>query len=40
MSYLETTKNPGNETETTYIKPLKDAGFEDRAILDGTMVVA
>jgi uncharacterized peroxidase-related enzyme len=36
----ELTKNPGNETELTYIKPLKEEGFTDRAILDATLVIA
>jgi len=36
----ELTKNPGNETELTFIKPLKEAGFDDRAILDATLVIA
>lgn len=37
---FELTKNPGNETETTFINPLKEAGFDDRAILDATLVIA
>lgn len=36
----ELTKNPGNETELSYIKPLKVAGLNDRAILDATLVIA
>ena len=36
----EVTKNPGNETELTFIKPLKDIGLDDRAILDATLVIA
>ncbi len=36
----ELTKNPGNETELSYIKPLKEEGLTDRAILDATLVIA
>lgn len=36
----ELTKNPGNETELSYLKPLKDEGLTDRAILDATLVIA
>jgi uncharacterized peroxidase-related enzyme len=36
----ELTKNPGNETELTFIKPLQKEGFSDRAILDATLVIA
>lgn len=36
----ELTKNPGNETELSYIKPLKDEGLSDRGILDATLVIA
>jgi len=34
------TKNPGNETEQTFINPLKKLGLSDRAILDATLVIA
>ncbi|MBL4667743.1 MAG: peroxidase-related enzyme [Flavobacteriales bacterium] len=36
----ELTKNPGNETEKTFIEPLKNEGLDDRAILDATLVIA
>ncbi len=36
----ELTKNPGQQTEASYIQPLKDAGFSDREILDATLVIA
>lgn len=34
------TKNPGQNTETKYINPLKKIGFTDREILDATLVIA
>ena len=37
---FDLTKNPGNETEETFIKPLQRLGFSDKAILDATMVIA
>jgi uncharacterized peroxidase-related enzyme len=36
----ELTKNPGNETEKTFLTPLKEMEFDDRAILDATLVIA
>lgn len=36
----ELTKNPGSETELTHLKPLKDEGLTDRAILDATLVIS
>jgi uncharacterized peroxidase-related enzyme len=36
----ELTKNPGQNTEATYIQPLKNKGFSDREILDATLVIA
>ncbi len=34
------TKYPGDETESSFIKPLKQSGMEDAAILDATLVIA
>ncbi len=36
----ELSKNPGQNTEATYINPLKENEFTDREILDATLVVA
>lgn len=36
----ELTKNPGNHTEEKFITPLRNAGLDDRAILDATLVIA
>ena len=36
----ELTKNPGSETELSHIKPLKEEGLSDRAILDATLVIS
>lgn len=34
------TLNPGKETEIAHITPLREAGLEDRGILDATLVIA
>lgn len=34
------TKFPGQHTENEFIKPLKDLGLNDRAVLDATMIIA
>ena len=36
----ELTKNPGTDTESKFIDPLKENGFTDREILDATLVIA
>ena len=36
----ELTKNPGDETENTFIKPLRKEGLDDRTILDATLVIS
>lgn len=34
------TLNPGADTENAYINPLREAGLDDRGILDATLVIA
>ena len=34
------TKEPGRANEENHVKPLKQAGLDDRAILDATLVIA
>ena len=36
----ELTKNPGAQTEATFVNPLQELGLADRAILDATLVIA